>query len=382
MSAGDEQSAGANAQRFRNVIDIKGFNRVFMIACVILVSTPGAAEIVGQDDPSGHRRAQQIPAAGPISCWEILGPSVLERTIVRLQRAGLKAITVVAEDQWSFLLPPSTRQTRVNLAAQPTSLWSTARRAVKECLQQGADTVLLLKIGPYAEFDIADLVRFHRAKNQSLTPIANPRGSLAGWILGADQVRKAGMAGCEDIVEARCMHAAPYVLQGYVNDLRDARDYRRLVADALLSRCAMRPAGYEVKPGVWIGDGARVHRRARIIAPAYVGRGTKVREGVLISRFTNLEGGCEVDRDTLVKTSSALPNTYLGKGLILCHAVVDGCNILHLQHNTVVEITDANLLARAIPSKRSCPSPDSGTNSGVTERFLETAWSQVGSFIF
>ena len=43
----------------------------------------------------------------------------------------------------------------------------------------------------------------------------------------------------------------------------------------------MRPSGVEVRAGIWIEDGADVHRRARIVAPAYIGSGSKVREDII-----------------------------------------------------------------------------------------------------
>lgn len=350
-----------------------------MLTCVILLSGPVASESEGHSDTPGSCQTPD-KLAGPTACLEILGQSVLDRTIRTLQQAGVKAITVVAEDQWSPLFTPATERTKINLAAPPTSLWSAAICTIRQYVQQGADTVLVRRLGPYAEFDLTDLLRFSQNQNQLLTPIAGSQGTLAGWVIRADQVRKAGMTGCEGMTEARGItDLVPYALQGYVNGLKDARDYRRLVVDAFLSRCAIQPTGREVKPGVWIDENARIHRRARIVAPTYVGRGTKVREEAVITRFSNLEGGCEVDRGTLVDAASVLTNTYLGKSLEVSRAVVDGNKILHLQHNTVVEISDANLLGRTAPSGQFQPLPRATRNNNLAERLLAAAWSQIAS---
>jgi len=65
--------------------------------------------------------------------------------------------------------------------------------------------------------------------------------------------------------------------------LSRARDLRRLVVDALQGRCQLSPKGREIKPRVWVDDGAQLHRRARVVAPAYIGRASSVREDTLIT---------------------------------------------------------------------------------------------------
>jgi hypothetical protein len=347
-----------------------------MLTCVILVSSLSAS----RNEENSFTDHRQSFADNPASCWDVLGSSVLERTIQRLQRSGLNAITVVAERQLSSLLAPIKPPASVKFAELSTALWSTTTRIVADYVQQGAGTVLLLKLGPYAEFDLADLLRFYQKQHQSLTPIEDSRGIVAGWVIGSDHIQQATTAGILDITAVREGTAAvPYILRGYVNSLEDARDYRRLVVDAFLSRCAIRPTGREVKPGIWIDEGARVHRHARIVAPAYVGRAAKLREDALVTRFSNLEQRCEVDRGTLVETTSVLGNTYLGKGLVVCHAVVDGSKILHLQHNAMVEINDTNLLGRTITSEQTGPISETSTGYNLARRLLETAWSQIVS---
>jgi UDP-3-O-[3-hydroxymyristoyl] glucosamine N-acyltransferase len=63
--------------------------------------------------------------------------------------------------------------------------------------------------------------------------------------------------------------------------------------------------GREIKPRVWVDDGAQLHRRARVVAPAYIGRASSVREDTLITRFSNVESFCEVDYGTAIEDDSA-----------------------------------------------------------------------------
>jgi len=113
-----------------------------------------------------------------------------------------------------------------------------------------------------------------------------------------------------------------------------------LVVDALTSRCSLRPQGIEVRPGVWLDEGARVHRDARIVSPAFIGRGASIAEQCLITRCSSVESNCQIDYGTVVEDSSILSNTYVGIGLDLSHSIVDGSNLLNLERGVTLEIAD------------------------------------------
>ena len=138
--------------------------------------------------------------------------------------------------------------------------------------------------------------------------------------------------------------AAFYFVREYVSRLAHPRDLRRVACDALRGRCAMRPTGQETKPGIWIEDDAEVHRRARIVAPAYIGRGTKVKEDTLITRCSTVERGCCVDAGTVIEDSSVLPNTHIGIWLDVCHAIASGNKLFSLERDVMVEISDSNVM--------------------------------------
>ena len=168
------------------------------------------------------------------------------------------------------------------------------------------------------------------------------------WISGSWTPLPQAAAGRIWIRASEVNPPSDYLTTGYVNRLADARDLRRLVADAFQGRCAIRPRGREVKPGVWIDDGARVHRSARIVAPAYIGRGTRVRAAALVTRFSNLERRCLVDYGTAIEDSSVLPYTHVGRGLDVAHAVVEGSRLVNLSRNVAVTIRDANLIGPTV----------------------------------
>jgi NDP-sugar pyrophosphorylase family protein len=215
-----------------------------------------------------------------------------------------------------------------------------------EYAERGIETALVAGLGGYVEFDAEEMLQFHRQERQASTRAFNGQGALDLWVIDCNRSEKT--AGNFDLWAAPATRSAAYPLCGYVNPLAHARDLRRLVVDALQGRCQLSPIGREIKPRVWVDDGAHLHRRARVVAPAYIGRASSVREDTLITRFSNVESFCEVDYGTVIEDTSVLSNSYVGIWLDVPHAVVCGSKLLNLSRNATLNVADASMLRRNI----------------------------------
>ncbi len=138
--------------------------------------------------------------------------------------------------------------------------------------------------------------------------------------------------------------ARVFAFTGYVNRLQNAADFRRLALDGLLRKNSVRPVGIETRPGVWVAKTARIHRKARVVAPAFIGAYAKIRAAALITRSTVVEHHAEIDCGTVVENSTVLPYTYVGAGLDVMHSVVGYHRLSHLVRNVEVEISDRKLV--------------------------------------
>ena len=300
----------------------------------------------------------------PLSCVELFGQSILERTVARLRKAGLCNISVIAEsDCISF---HETKEVRIATPNHANGRWADDRlahdhwagvkRALLKDVQRGIDTVLIARVGAYVEADLPDALRFHRAKAQAVTPFHDVYGSLSYWIVDAARVLSTSEEFPPD--EDRIINAPqPYQVQGYVNRLADPRDFRRLAVDAFLGRCSIAPGGREVKPGVWVDEGARLHKTARLVAPCYVGSNARVQAGAVITRCSNLERNCNVGEGSLVSDASLFPHTMIGRGLDVSTALVAGHDFIDLGRNVALRIEDPNLISNVPPVKRTVPVP-------------------------
>jgi NDP-sugar pyrophosphorylase family protein len=278
----------------------------------------------------------------PLACVEVLGRSALWRVMDELRRNEVDTISLFADATITPSNAGVDALSNVKLRSMEDP-WGAAAQQLAANAGTESETVLVMRASAYVEFDLlSDFLQSHREQGKAVTRAFNDDGPLDAWIV--DSVR---FAEGEDLLTVlRNPHPARYWLRGYVNRLEHPRDLRRLVVDGLTSRCRLRPLASEIRPGVWIDETAQVNRDARIVAPAYIGRGSRVEAQCLITRCSNVESNCQVDYGTVVEDSSILANSYVGIGLDLSHSIVDGNNLLNLERNVTLEISDPCVVRR------------------------------------
>jgi NDP-sugar pyrophosphorylase family protein len=298
---------------------------------ILIVERESREEESFHDASSKNSLAPSLAQRGPLACVEVLGRSVVERLVGELHRAGVSAIAVFVNSANAKCVG-----SKVKVCATNEEVWDSATRQLQAYRQGSVEAVLVARVGAYLDFDLKDALQFHREHGQSVTRAFHQEKPMDLWIIDP-----AGI-GPEADVAAILSAAGPshYPLRGYVNRLERPQDLRRLVVDGLTSGCRLRPHGTELRPGIWMDDGAQVHRDARIVAPAFIGRGAKIAEQCLITRCSNVESDCQVDYGTVVEDSSILSNSYVGIGLDLSHSIVDGNSLLNLERGVMLEITD------------------------------------------
>jgi NDP-sugar pyrophosphorylase family protein len=347
-----------------------------MLVGAILVVGQSSLEHDGPHASWGRMIEPGMLGGNPMACIELLGQSVLDRTVQKLRSYGVKIITIVLKEEFEHLAKPSLAQ-MANVSSVPlqTDLWSMAECVLREYVQHGVELILVNRLGAYADVDLGHLIRFHRETRQGVTVLTKEDEPLDSWIIEASEVRNTRRLGLPRLMGREDVpRGTPYSLPGYVRRLEEPEDLRQLVVDAFNSHGPIRPRGREVKPGVWLDDGAMVHRRAQIAAPAYLGCGAKLRANASVFRFSALERGCDVHEGTVIEDASVLAHTSVGKGLNLTHVIADGNKLFHLGQQLVVEVQDPKLLGRTTVA--GIPRPVGGAGGAtLTERLLATGWN-------
>ena len=333
-------------------------------AILVINDRPSSTGTLDEGAPQERRE----PSRGSVTCADILGQSVLDRTVTRLRMAGIRTISVIGGRNLSCL--PSNRDVEIVVAGNSFARWPAAQRMMIDQARQGIETVLMIGLGAYMELDIAKAVKFHRAKGTPLTQLEDAQGPLDFWVVDSKWFNTAA-TGCTLPFRYGEFPGLPVPcpMSGYVNRLAEARDLRRLVLDAFLSRCEIKPPGREVRPGIWIDEGVRLHRSTRLVAPVYLGRSTKVGPSAVVTRFSNLERHCEVGAGTVVDSTSVLPHTVLGRGLDVSNAVVDGNKFLDVNRNVALQIDDPKLIRDTAPRNWRIPAYREHATSNAKDAF-------------
>ncbi len=315
-----------------------------MVGAVVIVGSSGEGEAERQSSSTMQFEH------GCLACIELLGRTVLGRTIEELLRGRIDSVAVIASSPFASAV---IGHEQVGFFTAQ-DVW---QKAWEKAGAFNAETVLVVRLGAYVEFDPADLLQFHRDQGNAVTRAWSDDGSLDVWAIDPEIFgQNDGLVSC-----LQSQDPARYFVPGYINRLESARDLRQLITDGLGARCHFRPQGTEIRPGIWLGHGAEVERTARLVAPVYIGRASKIADQCLITRGSNVESNAKVDYGTVIEDSTVLSNTYVGIGLDLSHSIVDGDNLLHLQHGVSLKISDPVVLR---------PIRDSRVRSGVDGSFL------------
>ncbi|HZD07569.1 MAG TPA: hypothetical protein VE176_04935, partial [Candidatus Limnocylindrales bacterium] len=93
----------------------------------------------------------------PFATWDVLGQSVLDRTLDRLRVFGIDHVSVISEDGLRRWSQPGPFTYKSSTAA---GFWPAWDSVVSQYLNHGMETLLLVRLGPYVELDVSDFLRF------------------------------------------------------------------------------------------------------------------------------------------------------------------------------------------------------------------------------
>ena len=279
----------------------------------------------------------------PVATWDLLGKSLLERLITRLQVFGVDRVAAIFED--ALFRSPQLPGQKENAAASGSAFWNNWDSVISEYLQHGMETLILTRVGPYAEFDLADVLRAHHQTGSDLTQVYRGDVPLDLVVVRASRLRE-GEGSYRNRLSNLLRNRHIYSMGGYFNPLSSPLEFRRLLTDALLGRCSIRPVGREVEPGIWLGQGASIGSSAMLEPPVYVGAHSSLGPACKVLGMSSIEKACEIDAGTTVEQSCVLEHTYLGMGLHLQHTVAGDGKLFHLEREIEVEIQDGRLIGR------------------------------------
>jgi hypothetical protein len=279
---------------------------------------------------------------------DVAGKSALERVAERLQSFGVSPITAVIDGE------PYNSGTKSsgNISQVFTStdrFWRAAEGAFNDLVQSGAELVLLVRLGSYAEIDFESMVQSHLDRQCRVSRATQNGQPVQVFCISASRRNDAASLFRSKL--AHCRTDCPeFDSFGYINPLADSLDLRQFAIDILTLKTETAPAGEQIRPGVWADSRAQIEKGARILAPAFIGSLARIRSGAVVTRCSSIEHHVQVDCGTIVENSSLLPYACIGAALELAHSVAGFSCIWNLRRESAVRITDSKLLRHSAAS--------------------------------
>jgi hypothetical protein len=280
-------------------------------------------------------------AGPPLALLDVAGKSPFQRMLEQIKLAGISPITAVIQ---------ATPLSRPDLAALPKKVdyrivatedfWQVSGSVFQDLTQRGAELVLIVRLGPYAEVDFEQLLQFHLKRSSFASQVVHDKCMPDVFLVSASR-RNAAAASLFCGGDGSYRNECPsFAHAGYINPLRDAHDLRDFAVDILSLKTKSKPAGYQLRPGVWIAPKAAVEQGAHILTPAFIGRSARIRSGAVITRCTAIEHHARVGSGTIVENSTVLPYTRIASGLDLSHSVAGLGQIANLRLGTIVKVQE------------------------------------------
>ncbi len=113
-----------------------------------------------------------------------------------------------------------------------------------------------------------------------------------------------------------------HVIDGYWEDVGTLEAYRRAHEDILDGRMHLELPGFEVREGVWLGEGADLSPDAEVYGPVLIGDNSRVEAGAVLRPYTVLGADVVVKADAELERCVVHDHVYIGPSARLRGAVV------------------------------------------------------------
>src|SRR5579872_3539255 len=137
-----------------------------LAAIIVVCPRPEQAQAMAE----GNSATPEAFAKVPLALLDGVGRSVVHHVIDRLLRAGVQTVTELVPD--SVDEASGLHEDHALAVCQTAAdAWRAAEDSFSAYVADGFENILLLRLGPYAEFSLPELLRFHRDRRQSATPV-------------------------------------------------------------------------------------------------------------------------------------------------------------------------------------------------------------------
>jgi mannose-1-phosphate guanylyltransferase/phosphomannomutase len=131
-----------------------------------------------------------------------------------------------------------------------------------------------------------------------------------------------------------------HTVDGYWEDVGTLEAYRSAHDDILEGRVAIEIPGFEVRDGVWLGEGADLSPDAEVHTPVLIGDNSRIEAGAVLRPFAVLGADVVVKADAELERCVVHDHVYVGAGVRVRGAVVGRASDLRfsarIEENAVI----------------------------------------------
>jgi hypothetical protein len=100
-------------------------------------------------------------------------------------------------------------------------------------------------------------------------------------------------------------------------------------------------------PGIWIGNGCRVHPSAELVAPVYLGDHVLVGPGAVVGPDAIVGPRNIIERGARITSAIVTPGSYAGPGIDLRDSLLDASRLVNVALGAAIEVPDRELAGAA-----------------------------------
>ncbi|MBI4248194.1 MAG: NDP-sugar synthase [Elusimicrobia bacterium] len=135
-----------------------------------------------------------------------------------------------------------------------------------------------------------------------------------------------------------------FLFAGYWCDIGNLEEYRRCQRDALDGRVRLELGARQLRPGIWVGQGSRIHPEAVLKPPCLLSSLCRVGAGAVVGPHSVVGREARIMARAVVKNSILFPKVCVGKKVRLSNCIVGANGSVT---DDAVDYVDAILMAKS-----------------------------------
>ncbi len=171
-----------------------------------------------------------------------------------------------------------------------------------------------------------------------------------------------------------------YIAEGYWCDVGNIPTYMQANADLLSGKPQLPPVGKHIGGEIYVEDDVEIAPDAALYGPIYLGKGTKIKGGVVVRGPSVIREYCIIDSHAHIDRSVIWRNTYVGeraeiRGSIICRQCSIKSRVLMFEGVVIGDGTVVNEGAIIQPQVKIWPDKEIETGATVSSSII---WGSQG----